>query len=173
MARLFPKVRDVVGEESLLQSWNDCLSSMSQYQDHESARNCYRYFSELDKHVWAARNGNYIKKRKSVYLCYYFLDKQHNNNNNNNNQTMMSSIQILGTLPQSNHIPQQQHDTPYFNSPRGEEEVNNLYNNMRTSDWELEMMQDMSWLGRLPVYTDIESEYQSMNNNTWGNFPFL
>lgn len=58
MARLFPKIRDVIGEGSLLTSWNECLDCLHEYQSYgESAKKCYEYLSELDKHVWTATSN--------------------------------------------------------------------------------------------------------------------
>lgn len=101
--------------------------------------------------------------------------------------TMMSSIQILGTLPQrqqmngqiqlqelpvqNQHPPnqQQQQQTQHV----AEDTFN--YNHTNAENWDFDLMQqDMSWLGRLPVYTDLESEYQNtMNGQGWGGFSFL
>ncbi|KAI8640257.1 fungal-specific transcription factor domain-containing protein [Parasitella parasitica] len=58
MARLFPKIRDVIGHDSLLSSWNECLRCMKEYQHYSvSAKKCYAYLSELENHVWAATHG--------------------------------------------------------------------------------------------------------------------
>ncbi|KAF1796350.1 fungal-specific transcription factor domain-containing protein [Mucor lusitanicus] len=176
MARLFPKIRDVIGEESLLSSWNECLRCMGEYQHYSvSAKKCYSYLSELENHVWAATHDQQDK----------------------DTSTMMSSIQILGTLPQrqqmngqiqlqelpiqnehsSNHQQQQQqHLQQQQQTQQATTEYTTTafnYNHSNIENWDFDLMQqDMSWLGRLPVYTDLESEYQNSLNG-WGGFSFL
>lgn len=111
--------------------------------------------------------------------------------------TMMSSIQILGTLPQrqqmngqiqlqelpiqnehsSNHQQQQQqHLQQQQQTQQATTEYTTTafnYNHSNIENWDFDLMQqDMSWLGRLPVYTDLESEYQNSLNG-WGGFSFL
>ncbi|KAL9553656.1 hypothetical protein MBANPS3_003189 [Mucor bainieri] len=174
MARLFPKIRDVIGEESLLSSWNECLRCMDEYQHYSvSAKKCYSYLSELENHVWAATHDQQDK----------------------DTSTMMSSIQILGTLPQrqqqmtgqiqlqelpvqNQHPPNQPQQQNQQEQPHIATEYNNTFHQNHTNlveNWDFDLMQqDMSWLGRLPVYTDLESEYQnSLNGQGWGGFSFL
>ncbi|CAO0793285.1 unnamed protein product [Mucor circinelloides] len=169
MARLFPKIRDVIGEESLLSSWNECLRCMDEYQHYSvSAKKCYSYLSELENHVWAATHDQQDK----------------------HTSTMMSSIQILGTLPQRQpmngqiqlqELPvqiqqqQQQQQQQEQQTQHATEYTFNYNNNSNIENWDFDLMQqDMSWLGRLPVYTDLESEYQnSLNGHGWGGCSFL
>ncbi|CEP11903.1 hypothetical protein [Parasitella parasitica] len=181
MARLFPKIRDVIGHDSLLSSWNECLRCMNEYQHYSvSAKKCYSYLSELENHVWAATH-----------------DQQNNNASNT-----MSSIQILGTLPhrqqhgqiqlqelpvqpqqkQQKQQPQQQQkqeqqQQQQQQQPQQSTEFSTTFNysNSSIESWDFDLMQqDMSWLGRLPVYTDLESEYQnSLGENGLGGFSFL
>ncbi|KAK4511983.1 uncharacterized protein ATC70_003982 [Mucor velutinosus] len=168
MARLFPKIRDVIGEESLLLSWNECLRCMGEYQHYSASdKKCYSYLSELEHHVWAATHDQQDK----------------------NTSTMMSSIQILGTLsqrqqmsgqiqlqelPVQNQYPPSQQQQQQQQTQHATEYTFND-NNSNIENWDFDLMQqDMSWLGRLPVYTDLESEYQnSLNGHGWGGFSFL
>lgn len=187
MARLFPKIRDVIGEESLLSSWNECLRCMDEYQHYSvSAKKCYSYLSELENHVWAATHGKlYVCNCIDIGANLLCIDQQ-----NNNASTMMSSIQILNTLPprqpmngqiQLLELPVQQqelqqlHSTEYNNNNNTFNYNNNNNGNSNIENWDFDLMQqDMSWLGRLPVYTDLESEYQnSLSGNGWGGLSFL
>lgn len=91
----------------------------------------------------------------------------------------MSSIQILGTLPSytSNYVP-----SPDFNglsngmvhgeilSQQQQQQQQHIQNQSvvegqapPANEWDLDL-QDMSWLGRLPVYTDLEPGLQG---NQW------
>jgi hypothetical protein len=92
-----------------------------------------------------------------------------------NTASAMSSIQILGTLPQHNNL-----NTPHYGQNFGDNSTNlkgpnamefgqPIANNI--TEWDFDL-QDISWLGRLPVYTDLESGY-NMSANTWGNFGSL
>jgi hypothetical protein len=128
-----------------------------------------------------------------LYANLLGIDQQ----NNDNTSTTMSSIQILGTLPprqpingqiqllelpvqqqqkqQQQQQPQQQYSTGYNNNNNDNTFNYNNNGNSNIENWDFDLMQqDMSWLGRLPVYTDLESEYQnSLNGNGWGGLSFL
>ena len=71
----------------------------------------------------------------------------------------MSSIQILGTLPgnmtttESNGTMQRENEPPMNPSDPA------TVTQEQTNGWDFGL-QDMSWLGRLPVYTDLEPGLQ-------------
>lgn len=88
----------------------------------------------------------------------------------------MSSMQILGTLPQHNSLNIPHHGQDYRQSnnigaPTTAMNIGHTAATNAATEWDFDL-QDISWLGRLPVYTDLESGY-NMSANTWGNFGLL
>ena len=74
----------------------------------------------------------------------------------------MSSIQILGTLPgYSTNMGDAPNEQNNDNATAGPTMVNPSFASFAETpgDWDLDL-QDMSWLGRLPVYTDLEPGLQ-------------
>ena len=58
MARLFPKIKQAIGEDYLTESWSKCLSCLSEYQSYsESAKWCFESLSELNKIAFQSNDG--------------------------------------------------------------------------------------------------------------------
>jgi hypothetical protein len=58
MARLFPKIKQSIGEEKIVDSWNKCLVCLSNYSSYSStAKRCYEYMIDLDKVAFQNNSG--------------------------------------------------------------------------------------------------------------------
>ena len=69
MARLFPKIKQAIGEDYLTESWSKCLSCLSEYQSYsESAKWCFESLSELNKIAFQSNDG----KQLILFLFYMF-----------------------------------------------------------------------------------------------------
>jgi hypothetical protein len=75
----------------------------------------------------------------------------------------MSGIQILNTLP--NYTNPNQFSNPLYrqnengNIPHSVDNPYSSFHEANQNQWEVDL-QDMSWLGRLPVYNDLEPGVQ-------------
>jgi hypothetical protein len=59
MARLLPKMKQAIGENKLIESWNKCLGCLEEYQSYSgSAKCCYESLKELDRLAFQNDNGN-------------------------------------------------------------------------------------------------------------------
>ncbi|KAI9497290.1 fungal-specific transcription factor domain-containing protein [Zychaea mexicana] len=71
MARLFPKIKQAIGEDYLIESWGKCLNCLSEYQSYsDSAKWCYESLSELDKMAFQSNDG----KKTDFFISTCFLE---------------------------------------------------------------------------------------------------
>ncbi|KAI7849795.1 fungal-specific transcription factor domain-containing protein [Circinella umbellata] len=72
MARLFPKIKQAIGEDYLTESWDKCLSCLSRYQSYsESAKWCFESLSELNKIAFQSNDGK--NNNIHLFICLNFL----------------------------------------------------------------------------------------------------